>query len=159
MLTGPIGSQISYVGSPLLIPSWAVLNVFISLVFWIWIVAVALYYTNVWNTAYLPFQSSQGTSHPFKLLGRPHLTCANSIRQYWKYLQSQTDCQCSFRLQARCQEVSCLFTGIFASSIISKTCHPANLRGKLGLYAGYLRVEHVWAIVCNPERSSCLGRP
>ncbi|KAJ5530302.1 hypothetical protein N7527_003695 [Penicillium freii] len=52
-------SQISYVGSPLLIPSWAILNVFISLVFWIWIVAVALYYTNVWNTAYLPFQSSQ----------------------------------------------------------------------------------------------------
>ncbi|KAJ6118070.1 hypothetical protein N7471_013947 [Penicillium samsonianum] len=52
-------SQISYIGSPLLIPSWAVLNVFISLVFWIWIVAVALYYTNVWNTGYLPFQSSQ----------------------------------------------------------------------------------------------------
>lgn len=120
VLTGPVGSQISYVGSPLLIPSWAVLNVFISLVFWIWIVAVALYYTNVWNTAYLPFQSSQGTSHPFKLLGRPHLTCAHSIRQYWKYLQSQTDCQCSFRLQARCQEVSCLFTGIFACSIKSK---------------------------------------
>ncbi|KAJ6183601.1 hypothetical protein N7519_004902 [Penicillium mononematosum] len=52
-------SQMSYVGSPLLIPSWAVLNVFISLVFWIWIVAVACYYTNVWNTGYLPFQSSQ----------------------------------------------------------------------------------------------------
>ncbi|CAG8212450.1 unnamed protein product [Penicillium nalgiovense] len=52
-------SQISYVGSPLLIPSWAVLNVFISLVFWIWIVAVACYYTNVWNTGYLPFQSSK----------------------------------------------------------------------------------------------------
>ncbi|KAI2766204.1 hypothetical protein DTO012A8_8570 [Penicillium roqueforti] len=52
-------SQISYVGSPLLIPSWAVFNVFVSLVFWIWIVAVALYYSNVWNTGYLPFQSSQ----------------------------------------------------------------------------------------------------
>ncbi|KAL2838615.1 OPT oligopeptide transporter protein-domain-containing protein [Aspergillus pseudoustus] len=51
-------SQISYVGSPLLIPSWAVLNVFGGLVFWIWIVAVACYYSNVWNTGYLPFQSS-----------------------------------------------------------------------------------------------------
>ncbi|CAI7638862.1 unnamed protein product [Penicillium manginii] len=51
-------SQISYVGSPLLVPSWAILNVFGSLVFWIWIVAVACYYTNVWNTGYLPFQSS-----------------------------------------------------------------------------------------------------
>ncbi|KAJ5578797.1 uncharacterized protein N7459_007761 [Penicillium hispanicum] len=52
-------SQISYVGSPLLIPSWAILNVFVSLVFWIWIVAVACYYTNVWYTGYLPFQSSK----------------------------------------------------------------------------------------------------
>ncbi|KAJ5160997.1 hypothetical protein N7492_006389 [Penicillium capsulatum] len=52
-------SQVSYVGSPLLIPSWAILNVFVSLVFWIWIVAVACYYTNVWFTGYLPFQSSK----------------------------------------------------------------------------------------------------
>ncbi|GKZ58923.1 hypothetical protein AnigIFM56816_005293 [Aspergillus niger] len=51
-------SQISYVGSPLLIPSWAIINVFSSLVFWIWIVAVACYYRNVWYTGYLPFQSS-----------------------------------------------------------------------------------------------------
>ncbi|KAJ5114261.1 hypothetical protein NUU61_000020 [Penicillium alfredii] len=53
------GSQISYVGSLLLIPSWAILNVSVSLVFWIWIVAVAGYYTNMWNTGYLPFQSSK----------------------------------------------------------------------------------------------------
>ncbi|KAL3454440.1 OPT oligopeptide transporter protein-domain-containing protein [Aspergillus insuetus] len=51
-------SQISYVGSPLLVPTWAIFNVFGGLVFWIWIVAVACYYSNVWNTAYLPFQSS-----------------------------------------------------------------------------------------------------
>ncbi|KAH8703517.1 OPT oligopeptide transporter protein-domain-containing protein [Talaromyces proteolyticus] len=51
-------SQISYVGSPLLVPSWAILNVFLGLVFWIWIVAVACYYTNTWYTGYLPFQSS-----------------------------------------------------------------------------------------------------
>ncbi|THC94177.1 hypothetical protein EYZ11_006350 [Aspergillus tanneri] len=51
-------SQISYVGSPLLIPSWAILNVFVSLAFWIWVVAVACYYTNIWNSGHLPFQSS-----------------------------------------------------------------------------------------------------
>ncbi|PWY69484.1 sexual differentiation process protein Isp4 [Aspergillus heteromorphus CBS 117.55] len=51
-------NQISYVGSPLLIPAWAIVNVFAGLVFWIWIVAVACYYTNVWYTGYLPFQSS-----------------------------------------------------------------------------------------------------
>ncbi|RAK78892.1 oligopeptide transporter [Aspergillus fijiensis CBS 313.89] len=51
-------SQISYVGSPLLIPSWAIVNVFAGLVFWIWIVAVACYYSNIWYTGHLPFQSS-----------------------------------------------------------------------------------------------------
>ncbi|KAL4803244.1 OPT oligopeptide transporter protein-domain-containing protein [Aspergillus unguis] len=51
-------SQISYLGSPLLVPSWAILNIAGSLVFWIWIVAVACYYSNIWNSAYLPFQSS-----------------------------------------------------------------------------------------------------
>ncbi|KAL4945096.1 hypothetical protein BDV06DRAFT_219628 [Aspergillus oleicola] len=52
-------SQISYIGSPLLVPSWAILNVAGSLAFWIWIVAVACYYSNIWNTGYLPFQSSK----------------------------------------------------------------------------------------------------
>ncbi|KAB8246406.1 OPT oligopeptide transporter protein-domain-containing protein [Aspergillus flavus] len=51
-------SQISYVGSPLVVPSSAIVNVFGALVFWIWIVAVACYYTNTWYSAYLPFQSS-----------------------------------------------------------------------------------------------------
>ncbi|KAB8070329.1 OPT oligopeptide transporter protein-domain-containing protein [Aspergillus leporis] len=51
-------SQISYVGSPLLVPAWAIVNVFGSLVFWIWIVAVTCYYTNTWYSGYLPFQSS-----------------------------------------------------------------------------------------------------
>ncbi|KAL4891995.1 OPT oligopeptide transporter protein-domain-containing protein [Aspergillus ambiguus] len=52
-------SQISYVGSPLLVPAWAIMNVSLSLVLWIWIVAVVCYYRNLWDTAYLPFQSSK----------------------------------------------------------------------------------------------------
>ncbi|OJJ04807.1 hypothetical protein ASPVEDRAFT_54909 [Aspergillus versicolor CBS 583.65] len=52
-------SQISYLGSPLLIPSWAIFNIAGALVFWIWVVAVACYYSNIWNTGYLPFQSSK----------------------------------------------------------------------------------------------------
>lgn len=55
-----IGSQISYIGSPLLVPTWAIVNVFAALVFGIWIIGSALYYSNVWSTAYLPFQSSSG---------------------------------------------------------------------------------------------------
>ncbi|KAL4743235.1 OPT oligopeptide transporter protein-domain-containing protein [Aspergillus similis] len=52
-------TQVSYVASPLLVPSWAILNVAAGLVLWIWIVAVACYYSNIWNTGYLPFQSSK----------------------------------------------------------------------------------------------------
>lgn len=60
MLTMTSESQIAYTGSPLLVPTWAIVNVAISLVIWIWIVATVLYYSNAWFTAYLPFQSSSG---------------------------------------------------------------------------------------------------
>ncbi|OJJ03412.1 hypothetical protein ASPVEDRAFT_890167 [Aspergillus versicolor CBS 583.65] len=51
-------SQVAYVTSPLLVPSWAIVNVAVALVFWVYVVATACYYTNVWNTGYFPFQSS-----------------------------------------------------------------------------------------------------
>lgn len=51
-------SQIAYIGSPLVVPTWAILNVLASLVFWIYIISPALYYTNTWYTAYLPMQSN-----------------------------------------------------------------------------------------------------
>ncbi|KAJ0418813.1 OPT oligopeptide transporter protein-domain-containing protein [Aspergillus carlsbadensis] len=50
-------SQVAYVASPLLIPPWAIINIAVALVVWMYIVASACYYSNVWNTAYLPFQS------------------------------------------------------------------------------------------------------
>lgn len=51
-------AQIAYIGSPLVIPTWAILNILASLVFWIYIVTPAIYYTNTWNTAFLPLQSN-----------------------------------------------------------------------------------------------------
>jgi hypothetical protein len=56
------GSQVAYVASPLLVPSWAIINIAVALVIWVYIVAPACYYSNVWNTAYLPFQSSSSES-------------------------------------------------------------------------------------------------
>lgn len=53
-----IGSQIAYIGSPLVVPTWAILNILASLVFWVYIVASSLYYTNIWFTGYLPLQSN-----------------------------------------------------------------------------------------------------
>ncbi|KAM0490594.1 hypothetical protein ACHAP8_011432 [Fusarium lateritium] len=51
-------SQIAYIGSPLVVPVWAILNVLVSLVIWIYIVSPALYYSNTWFSAHLPLQSN-----------------------------------------------------------------------------------------------------
>ncbi|KAF9774159.1 hypothetical protein IL306_007909 [Fusarium sp. DS 682] len=51
-------SQIAYIGSPLVVPVWAILNVLASLVFWIYIVSPAIYYSNTWFSAHLPLQSN-----------------------------------------------------------------------------------------------------
>ncbi|KAF5557456.1 OPT family small oligopeptide transporter [Fusarium mexicanum] len=51
-------SQIAYIGSPLVVPVWAILNVLASLIFWIYIVSPALYYSNTWFSAHLPLQSN-----------------------------------------------------------------------------------------------------
>ncbi|KAG9525478.1 OPT superfamily oligopeptide transporter, partial [Aureobasidium melanogenum] len=51
-------SQIAYIGSPLVVPTWAILNVGASLLFWIYIITPAMYYSNTWFSAYLPIQST-----------------------------------------------------------------------------------------------------
>ncbi|ETS84490.1 hypothetical protein PFICI_02515 [Pestalotiopsis fici W106-1] len=48
-------SMIAYNTNPLLSPHWAALNVFFGFAFFFWIVTPALYYTNTWFTAYMPF--------------------------------------------------------------------------------------------------------
>lgn len=61
-----LGTQVAYIGSPLVVPLWAIVNVAVALVVWIYGVSTALYYKNVWNTAYLPFQSTSSKSHPIE---------------------------------------------------------------------------------------------
>ncbi|GAA5913408.1 hypothetical protein JCM8208_004757 [Rhodotorula glutinis] len=51
-------SQISYIMSPLVAPWWAEVNTFAAFVLLFWIIAPAMYYTNVWNTAYLPMSTT-----------------------------------------------------------------------------------------------------
>ncbi|PWZ01485.1 LOW QUALITY PROTEIN: OPT oligopeptide transporter [Testicularia cyperi] len=50
-------TQVIYVGSPLITPWWAQVNLFSGFVAGLWIVAPALYFSNVWGTAYLPMLS------------------------------------------------------------------------------------------------------
>ena len=40
-------SQIAYIGSPLIVPWWAIVNVFIGFVALYWVFSPAMYYSNV----------------------------------------------------------------------------------------------------------------
>ncbi|PFH58232.1 hypothetical protein XA68_13995 [Ophiocordyceps unilateralis] len=51
-------AQVTYVGSPLLVPFWAAMNVIGGLVIVMWITAPLLYYTNVLYSSYMPMLSS-----------------------------------------------------------------------------------------------------
>lgn len=48
-------SMVAYNTNPLLSPHWAAVNVFAGFVVFFWIITPAVYYTNTWLTAYLPF--------------------------------------------------------------------------------------------------------
>ncbi|KAF7296401.1 hypothetical protein HMN09_01110400 [Mycena chlorophos] len=50
-------TQISWIGSPLMIPWWAQVHIFTGLVLFFWILLPALYYTNTWFLAYLPLNA------------------------------------------------------------------------------------------------------
>ncbi|GAA5905611.1 uncharacterized protein JCM6883_005386 [Sporobolomyces salmoneus] len=63
-------SQIAYIGSPLVVPWWAEVNVFCGFAVAFWIVAPIMYYSNVWNSAYLPMSTSQ----VFDRFGAPYNT-------------------------------------------------------------------------------------
>jgi OPT family small oligopeptide transporter len=51
-------AQIAYIGSPLLTPFWAALNVIGGLVVVMWIMAPVAYYTNLFYSSYMPMLSS-----------------------------------------------------------------------------------------------------
>lgn len=51
-------AQVTYVGSPLLVPFWAAMNVIGGLAVVMWIIAPILYYTNVLFASYMPILSA-----------------------------------------------------------------------------------------------------
>lgn len=59
-----------YLSSPLVVPSWAILNVLGGGVLFLWVVSPALHWSNVWYGRYFPFSSS-GT---FDNTGMPYNT-------------------------------------------------------------------------------------
>lgn len=51
-------AQVTYIGSPLLVPFWAAMNVVGGLAIVMWVVAPMAYYANVYFSSYLPMLSS-----------------------------------------------------------------------------------------------------
>ncbi|KAJ8606594.1 hypothetical protein MRB53_040823 [Persea americana] len=51
-------AQISFTGSPILVPWWAQVNALAGVAIFLWIIAPLLYYTNTFYTGYLPFIDS-----------------------------------------------------------------------------------------------------
>ncbi|KDQ13233.1 hypothetical protein BOTBODRAFT_66951 [Botryobasidium botryosum FD-172 SS1] len=47
-------NQIEFIGSPLMVPWWAEVHIFLGFVLFYWILCPILYYTNVWELGYLP---------------------------------------------------------------------------------------------------------
>ncbi|KAI6137244.1 OPT oligopeptide transporter protein-domain-containing protein [Pisolithus sp. B1] len=54
-----IAQLFGYIGSPLATPWWAAANVLMGFVIFYWIVTPILYFTNTWDSLYMPIQSRQ----------------------------------------------------------------------------------------------------
>ncbi|KAJ7579282.1 small oligopeptide transporter [Mycena floridula] len=61
-------NQITYIGSPLVTPWWAQANILVGFVFFFWFLTPVLYYTNVWNSQYMPISSNLA----FDNTGKPY---------------------------------------------------------------------------------------
>ncbi|GLB43149.1 putative OPT oligopeptide transporter protein [Lyophyllum shimeji] len=62
-------SLISYIGSPLVTPWWSEANTAVSFVVIFWIIAPIIYFTNTWDTAFLPISSNlsfDNTGSPYQ---------------------------------------------------------------------------------------------
>lgn len=51
-------NEIVWIGSPLMIPWWAEVHVFLGFVLFFWILTPALYYSNSWDLAYFPISAN-----------------------------------------------------------------------------------------------------
>ncbi|KAL9712217.1 hypothetical protein Ac2012v2_005295 [Leucoagaricus gongylophorus] len=52
-------TQISWIGSPLMVPWWAEVHIFLGFVLFYWILTPALYYSNTWQLAYFPISANE----------------------------------------------------------------------------------------------------
>lgn len=80
-------SMVAYNTNPLLSPHWAAANVFFGFALFFWIITPALYYTNTWFTAHLPFC----TADVYDRFGQVYDSC--EWRSYTHNVMGNTDSQ------------------------------------------------------------------
>ncbi|KAJ7339942.1 OPT oligopeptide transporter protein-domain-containing protein [Mycena albidolilacea] len=51
-------AQVTWIGSPLMVPWWAEVHVFLGFVLFFWVLTPALYYSNTWSLAYFPISAN-----------------------------------------------------------------------------------------------------
>ncbi|KAJ3824187.1 OPT oligopeptide transporter protein-domain-containing protein [Lentinula raphanica] len=61
-------TQISWIGSPLMVPWWAQVHIFGGFVAFFWVLTPVLYYTNSWDLSYFPISDNQ----PYDRFGNPY---------------------------------------------------------------------------------------
>ncbi|KAH9890397.1 OPT oligopeptide transporter protein-domain-containing protein [Cubamyces lactineus] len=61
-------SQITWIGSPLMVPWWAEVQIFTGFFLVYWIMCPILYYTNSWDLSYFPIMANQ----PYDRYGKPY---------------------------------------------------------------------------------------
>ncbi|KAJ8473875.1 hypothetical protein ONZ51_g7588 [Trametes cubensis] len=61
-------SQITWIGSPLMVPWWAEVQIFAGFFLVYWILCPILYYTNSWDLSYFPMMANQ----PYDRYGKPY---------------------------------------------------------------------------------------
>ncbi|KAE9400695.1 OPT superfamily oligopeptide transporter [Gymnopus androsaceus JB14] len=61
-------TEISWIGSPLMVPWWAQVHIFGGFVAFFWVLTPILYYTNSWDLSYFPIADDQ----PYDRFGKPY---------------------------------------------------------------------------------------
>ncbi|KAF9523850.1 oligopeptide transporter [Crepidotus variabilis] len=61
-------TQITWIGSPLMVPWWAEVHIFLGFILFYWILVPVLYYTNTWSLAYYPISANE----PFDRFGKSY---------------------------------------------------------------------------------------
>ncbi|KAK7057674.1 OPT oligopeptide transporter protein-domain-containing protein [Favolaschia claudopus] len=51
-------NEVAWIGSPLMVPWWAEVHVFVGFVLFFWVLTPALYYTNTWYLSYFPISAN-----------------------------------------------------------------------------------------------------